>query len=378
LIFDVVVIGASTAGLYAAELLALSGKKVGLFDRNDKKPDFRTYIITPGFKRIVPDFDSTLIRHETNIIHIQAGEEFRTINLSTPDLTIERGQLIDNFMSRAKMAGVEIYQNSKFVSFDHENNKTKLRIIIGDTEKIIQTKYLIGADGVHSQVRELAGMAAVPKVPLLQAEIELPEGWNPGMTKVWFDVNDSPYFYWLIPDRDNKAVVGLISDPGADIRYLLDSFLKKNSFLPLAYQSGQAGMYIPKTKIESASGGVKILLVGDAAGQVKVTTVGGTVTGFAGAQAASKAILEKKPYQVTLRKVNRELRIHYFIRSLLDKMTNQDYSVLLRGLSPRVQSFLNRYDRDQMRQNFWKLALIQPRYIFLGLKLLLRIAIIGV
>ena len=72
--FDVVVIGASTAGLYTAELLAISGKKVALFDRNTEKPDFRTYIITPGLIRIVPDFDSTLIRHETGTIHIQAGE----------------------------------------------------------------------------------------------------------------------------------------------------------------------------------------------------------------------------------------------------------------------------------------------------------------
>lgn len=375
--FDVVVIGASTAGLYTAELLALSGKKVALFERNTEKPDFRTYIITPGLMRIVPDFDSTLIRHETGTIHIQAGDDVRAIRLSAPDLTIERGQLIDNFMSRAKQAGVEVYQNSRFLGFDRESSKTKLRIKVGETEKTIQTRYLIGADGVHSQVRELAGLAAVAKVPLMQAEIELPEGWNPGMTKVWFDADDSPYFYWLIPDRDHKAVVGLIAAPGADIRYLLDDFLKKNSFLPLAYQSGQAGMYLPKTKIESDVGGVKVLLVGDAAGQVKVTTVGGTVTGFAGAQAASRAILERKPYQTTLRKVNRELSIHYFIRSLLDKMTNQDYSTLLRGLSPRVQSFLNRYDRDQMRKNFWKLPFIQPRYIFLGLKLLLRIVIFG-
>ena len=64
----------------------------------------------------------------------------------------------------------------------------------------------------NSRVRDLAKMDTVPSVPLLQAEIELPGEWDRDVTKVWFDVNDSPYFYWLIPDKDNKAVVGLISD----------------------------------------------------------------------------------------------------------------------------------------------------------------------
>jgi len=67
------------------------------------------------------------------------------------------------------------------------------------------------------------------------------------------------------------------------------------------------------------------------------------------------------------------MSIHYFIRSLLDQMSNQDYVDLLRGLSPGVQSFLSQYDRDQMRRNFWKLVFIQPKYIFLGLKLLFRL-----
>ena len=376
MIYDVVVIGASTAGLYAAEILALHGKKVALFDRKiNNNPDLRTYIITPGLERIVPDFDPNLIRHKTGSIHIQVGEEVRSIQLSAPDLIIERSQLIGNFLSRAKKAGVEILQECEFLGFVGGSKDGLIRIKAGGDEKTIQARYLIGADGVQSRVRDLAEMEAVPQVPLMQAEIELPEEWDPDVTKVWFDVNDSPYFYWLIPDKDNKAVVGLISAPRANIRLLLDNFLDENAFIPLSYQSGQAGMFSPRTRTEITLEGLKIYLVGDAAGQVKVTTVGGSVTGFAGARAAAYAILENKPYKTTLRRTNREMNIHYFIRSLLDQMTNQDYLDLLRGLSPGVQSFLSRYDRDQMRRNFWKLVFIQPKYIFLGLKLLFHLVL---
>lgn len=374
MIYDVVVIGASTAGLYAAEILALNDKKVALFDRNiQNNPDIRTYIITPGLERIVPNFDPILVRHETGVINIQVGEEERSIHLSAPDLIIERSQLIESFLSRAKKAGVEIYRESEFIGFGGGNKDGSIRIKIGEDEKTVQTRYLIGADGVNSRVRDLAGMKSVPQVPLLQADIELPEKWDPDVTKVWFDVNDSPYFYWLIPDKEKKAVVGLISERGVNIQMLLDNFLNENSFIPLSYQSGQAGMFSPRTRNEISLDGLHILLVGDAAGQVKVTTVGGSVTGFAGAQAAANAILENKAYRTTLRRTFREMSIHYFIRSLLDQMSNQDYLFLLRGLSPGVKSFLNRYDRDQMRRNFWKLIFIQPKYIFLGLKLFFRL-----
>jgi len=105
---------------------------------------------------------------------------------------------------------------------------------------------------------------------------------------------------------------------------------------------------------------------------VKVTTVGGTVTGLSGGQAAARAIIDEVPYRKTRRGVTRELDLHFFIRQLLEKMDQEDYVKLVGLLSQPVLSFLSRYDRDTMRQHFWKLLLIQPRFISLGLKLLFR------
>ena len=127
------------------------------------------------------------------------------------------------------------------------------------------------------------------------------------MTKVWFDFGNTTYFYWMIPDSATKAVVGLITEPGANIRVLLDQFLAEKNCHPLAYQSGNAALYSPGNRIESRVGDLNILLVGDAAGQVKVTTVGGTVTGLSGGQAAASAILDEIPYRKTRKGVTREL-----------------------------------------------------------------------
>jgi flavin-dependent dehydrogenase len=371
--YDVVVIGASSAGLYAAEILAKNGIQVALFERSNLlAPARRTYIITPGLFRVMPEVESEIILHKINTIHVQAGKELAALPLSSPDLIIERHQLLTTLLERAINAGVEIHFKSEFKGLITENGVTKIKVCSNSDEKYIRADYLIGADGVTSAVGKAAFLPKPPVVPLLQAEINLPENWDPGVTKVWFDVGDTPYFYWLIPDTETKGVVGLIAEPGANIRYLLDRFLAERKYHPLVYQSGQAALYVPGNRIESKVGDLKILLVGDAAGQVKVTTVGGTVTGLYGGEAAARSILSGVPYQKTRRIVKRELDLHFYIRELLEKMDGEDYIRLVRSLTPPVQSFLSRYDRDAMRRQFWKLPLIQPRFILLGLKLLLN------
>ncbi|MCJ7734704.1 MAG: hypothetical protein MUP11_09155, partial [Anaerolineales bacterium] len=190
--------------------------------------------------------------------------------------------------------------------------------------------------------------------------------------KVWFQLDDTPYFYWLIPDNNRKAVVGLIAEEGADIRTLLNNFLEKNQFQPQSYQSGKAALYDKRLEIQFRVGDLDVYLVGDAAGQVKVTTVGGTVTGLYGGMAAAEAILQGSSFRKAHQNGLRELGLHLFIRNLLTKMSASDYQRLIRDISPAVQSLLSRYDRDAIRRHFWKLALLQPDFIPLGLKLLFK------
>ena len=370
--YDVVVIGASSAGLYTAEILAKNGQRVVLFDREEMfAPNVRTYIITPGLFRVMPDVEPELIWHTINTIQVQAGEERAAIQLSSPDLVVDRRQLITTLKTRAENAGVEIHLGSKFVGLKSNTEGTQILIQSGREERLIKASYLIGANGVSSSVAKAAGLPSPQVVPLLQAEMALPKQWDPRVTKVWFDLQDTPYFYWLIPESETKGVVGLIAEPGADIRKLLDHFLDKNNFQPLDYQAGQAALHAPGAKLERRVGDLTVLLVGDAAGQVKVTTVGGTVTGLSGAGAGAKAILNGIPYRETRIQVQRELDIHYFIRHLLEKMEQENYVRLIQSITPAVKSFLRKHDRDAMRRQFWKLPLIQPHFIPLGLKLLL-------
>jgi flavin-dependent dehydrogenase len=200
----------------------------------------------------------------------------------------------------------------------------------------------------------------------------LPSGWNPTITQVWFDVQETRFFYWLIPESDTHGVVGLVGDDGAETRTLLHQFLEKHNLQPLAYQASRVAMYHPRLRPWTNVGTTPVLLIGDAAGQVKVTTVGGTVSGFWGAQAAVNSLLNGTSYARELRPLTRELYTHWLIRSLLERLGNTGYDELVTHITHPVQQFLSHHNRDEMATNIWQLLLLQPRFLPLGVQLLSR------
>ena len=335
--YDVVIIGASSAGLFAAEILAKNGRKVALFEKsNFEDPDARLYIITPGLFRVMPDINPSLIRQKIKKIELHTGTEKAEIQFSSPDLILDRMEFLLDLKKRAEISGAEIFMECEFLGFNSDKENPGVRIRLKGDEILVSTKNLISADGVNSQVRRSIFQNEIPAVPLLQAEVDLPLDWDENITKVWFNVDHTPYFYWVIPDKNRKAVAGLIAVNGVNIRRLLDDFLMDQDLQAISYQSGLAALHSPESEIESLVEDVQVFFVGDAAGQVKVSTVGGTVTGLFGGKAAAEAILTGSSYREKLRRTQWELDLHYFIRTLLDKMSGADYQNLVRSLTPPV------------------------------------------
>jgi flavin-dependent dehydrogenase len=112
--------------------------------------------------------------------------------------------------------------------------------------------------------------------------------------------------------------------------------------------------------------------VGDNAGQVKVTTVGGVVTGMRGAAAAARAILKGTTYRDELRPLRRELSAHALVRYVLDGFTDDDYDQLLEMLNAKTMDVLGEYHRDQLVRLIWHLLSTEPRWLLLGARALGR------
>lgn len=92
--------------------------------------------------------------------------------------------------------------------------------------------------------------------------------------------------------------------------------------------------------------GADVYLVGDAVAQVKVTTVGGLVTGLRGARAAANAILRGRDYLKELRPLRYELGLHLMLRCVLNRFCSRDYYRLLGLLNEKTLHLLGRYNRD--------------------------------
>jgi len=132
---------------------------------------------------------------------------------------------------------------------------------------------------------------------------------------------------------------------------------------------------VPLHRFGYISGGQidrNVFLVGDAAAQVKVTTVGGVVTGLYGARALANALLNGGNYRKELRGLKLELDLHFLIRSVLNRFRDENYDELITILKGRLKGVLEEWTRDELRTGFLKLILTEPRLISVGAKAFLR------
>jgi flavin-dependent dehydrogenase len=372
---DVAIIGASSAGLYAAEQLARGGRRVAVFERQPSlAPARRTLIVTPQLRHVLGYIPESAILHRIHTMEVATPGASLSVELQDPDLIVERDLLAQHLAGRAQQAGAELHYGYRFQGLAPHSAGVALDLRARDgSSPSVMARAVVGADGAFSDVAVAAGLKRPPVVPILQAEVALPPGWNPAVTKVWFDAAETRFFYWLVPESDARGVVGLVGDDQAETRALLLRFLSRHGFEPLAFQGAQVAMHHPRLRPWGQVGSAPVLLVGDAAGQVKVTTVGGTVTGLWGAAAAARALLGNAHRLESLRALKRELDVHWFIRLLLERLDNAGYDRLVRDLNQPVRALLGRRNRDAMAGAIWQVPLLQPGLLALGLRLLLRV-----
>ena len=363
--FDVIIIGASTAGLYAGECLARAGKKVGLFERQrELRPARRTLIVTPLLRKVLGTLPDEVILHKIEVMAVATSNRELSIPLKDPDLIVERAKLIRWLSSKFETAGGELFLGHRFKGFQQRNEGLGILLKNSKGQSIaVAQEAVIGADGIRSTVAADAGIPRPDSVPIVQAEVTLPSEWDPSVAKVWFDTDETRFFFWLVPESPHKAVVGLIGDQGTGTRDCLKKFLIYHNLQPEAYQAAQVAMYSPRLKPWTRIGSTPVYLVGDAAGQVKVTTVGGTVSGFLGARAAATALSKGKSYRTRLVGINRELNLHWLLRRLLDRLDNRGYDQLVGTVTLKVRNFLSQYDRDSLNPVVWRLPILEPRLV---------------
>jgi flavin-dependent dehydrogenase len=369
----VAVIGGSASGFFTASLLAKAGCPVEVLERSEElDPTPRTLIVTSHMRTLLGEVGERAIVNEIRRFELFTDGRKAFVPLKRPDLIIERSRLIHGLAEQAQSYGAKVSFGNRFTSL--QSNGAGLRVAVersqdGRAEEL-HADIVVGADGAVSKVAQSAGWPRQPTVPLVQAIVKIPADMSPDTVRVWFIPDDTPYFYWLIPESRDRAALGLIGEDGQETRRCLESFMEKRGFTPLGFQGARIPVYDRWTPVERRVGAGRVFLVGDAAGQVKVSTVGGIVTGFRGAIGVSEAIL-KGGESRELRSLRRELDLHLLIRKTIHQFKQADYSRLVDLMNVSTTLSLSKYTRDEAARVLWHITLSQPRLLLLGLRGLL-------
>ena len=369
----VAVIGGSACGFFTAALLARTGCSVEVLERSENlDPAPRTLIVTNRMRALLGEVGERAVINEIRKFELFTDGRTAQVALDRPDLIIERARLIRGLAEQAQSQGAKVSFGNRFVSL--ESNGSGLRVGVERTRDArteeLHADVVVGADGALSRVAQAAGWPRQPTVPLLQAIVRIPSDMPSDTVRVWFLPDDTPYFYWLIPESRERAVLGLIGEDGQETRRCLERFLEKRGFTPLGFQGARIPVYDRWTPVERRVGAGRVFLVGDAAGQVKVSTVGGIVTGLRGALGVTEAILNGGESR-ELRSLRRELDLHLLIRRTIHQFKQADYSRLVDLMNTSTRRSLSQYTRDEAARVLWHITLSQPRLLLLGLRGLL-------
>ena len=368
---EVIVVGGSAAGLFTAASVARGGRRVRVLE---SKPQFepapRTLIVTDQFRNQMGAWARESIVNEIRRFELFTDGRSAQVALTKPDLIIERSRLIPALAREAKQAGASLTFDTRFLGIGPNARGLRLEVETGGQREELHADSVVGADGAASRVARASGWPPIETVPLVQTIVRLPKDCPLDTTRVWFVPDDTPYFYWLIPESTERAAVGVIGETGVHTKRCFERFLEKKRLEPLEWQGARIPVYRKWVPVRRQLGNGEVYLVGDAAAQVKVSTVGGIVTGFRGALAVAQALLQNGKSE-ELGALRKELGTHWLIRRALHRFQQRDYSQLVDLLNASTRQSLGEINRDESARLLWNVVRRQPRLVLLGLRGLL-------
>ncbi len=350
------IIGGGPSGSSAAHDLARKGHEVHLFEENSEIgiPCHCTGIVTKVLWEHIPK-KKELILNELKSVRIHGPSTFTDVPLS--EFVLDRAGLDKYLAQRASDAGVSIHYNQRFTGVQNR----QLMFSSSDTQSPKQADVLIGADGPRSAVAKATNIFGERRF-YLGVQATASGNFVPDRFEVWFGTVCPGFFAWLVPESESVARIGIAALESPQ-KYF-QPFIKKHAKKIISYQGGPIPWFNKSSKQFTMHNGLPTYLVGDAGGLVKATTGGGIITGIMSGQLCAQAIEQQTSYEKLLAPLKRELWLHDFMRSMLNKFSDADYDHLIELMStPKVKNILFNHPREFPSRFLCKLLLAQPRFM---------------
>jgi digeranylgeranylglycerophospholipid reductase len=289
-IYDAVIIGGGLAGSITGKQIAEQGYKVLIIEEHHEvgKPLQCAGLVTPRIFDLVPENGCILNKVHGAKIYSPRGQELVIDAGKTKAVVIDRVRFDQNCMTMALHVGCELWLGAKALVSKRTGGTVSTKVQQHGIKRTVKSKLLIGADGVQSQVAAWFGLKG-PKTILsgFGAELSSVE-LDPRFVEIYLGNNVAPNFFaWVIPKSSSAtagrvpARVGLVCVDTPYTAYYYYLLLHSHPILgpkllgakPIQYLGGGIPIgLIPKSYADN------VMLVGDAAGQVKPTSGGGVYT----------------------------------------------------------------------------------------------------
>ena len=334
-LYDVVVVGSGPAGSYVAYKLAEMGHRVVVVEQKKRVGEqvCCTGIIS---QRCVNSFaiDESIILRRANSAKLvsPSGRLLRVWRQETQACIIDRALFDVAMVRRARDKGAEYVLSSLVRGIAVNDDSVRVEAVRQGEKLNFEARAVVIATGFGSSLAQGLGLGKVGDFVMgAQAEVE---AIGLDEVEVYFGKEVAPgFFAWLVPTSPPKALAGLMSrrSPELYLKKLIASLQAQGKIAPAEAEPIYRGISL---KPLARTCGNRLMVVGDAAGQVKPTTGGGIYYGLLCADIAADNLhraLESDDLSAKSlagyerewrKKLGWELRIGYWARKLYEHMSD--------------------------------------------------------
>jgi digeranylgeranylglycerophospholipid reductase len=335
-LYNTIIIGAGPVGSYLAGKLAQLGYNVLVLDKKTAAGQdvCCTGIISKECLDLMPIDKDFIIRQASSARFLApSGKPLRLWRNDEIAYVIDRPAFNVTLADRAEKAGARYIFGAQVADIQAGTDRLHVAANCGKQKKLFEAETAVIATGFGSSLPQKLGLGEISDFIIgAQAEVNI---IDPGEAEIYLDQRLAPGgFAWLVPTKNNKGLAGLLThqQPERHLNKLLSSLKTQGKITSTEVIIGYGAIPIrplPKTYAD------RILVVGEAAGQVKPTTGGGIYYGLLCADIAADTLHQAfqahdfsearlASYQKGWRaRLGKELQAGYWARRLYKKLDNR-------------------------------------------------------
>lgn len=298
---DVIVVGGGPCGSFSAFKMAKLNMKVLVCEEHSEigvPSHCAGHVGLQGLKQLGLHLPKEVIENEIRgaIFYSPSGFEFK-VQFAAPVTYVLNRTLFDRFLAGlAEKAGAEYRLGTRVDSLLADSGRVSGVLT---NNEALKSKLVIDCEGCSSLLLKKAKLPTLDRTLVVQgveAEVDKIEAVENETVEVYLGEKYAPGFYaWIIPRPDGSAKIGLATNQGnpkACLQRLVNRHkkvrgrLRGSEIVRISYHPITLGGPLTPSYHDG------LLIVGDAASQVKPTTGGGIIMGLNCARIASETAYE--------------------------------------------------------------------------------------